>query len=93
MMVITLPIVFPLIQSLGFDGIWFGIIVTKVVEIGLITPPLGLNVYIVKGASPVPLKLEEIFRGVSWFIFADLITLTLLIIFPDIALVLPNFLD
>jgi len=92
MMVITLPVVFPLIKSLGFDGIWFGIIVTKIIEVGLITPPLGLNVYIVRGSSPVPIEMEEIFKGVGWFLFMDIFTLAVLIVFPGITLWLPNLL-
>jgi tripartite ATP-independent transporter DctM subunit len=90
MMVITLPVVFPLIKLLGFDGVWFGIIITKIIEVGLITPPLGLNVYIVKGASPIPIKMEEVFRGVAWFLFMDIFTLAVLIAFPQITLWLPN---
>jgi tripartite ATP-independent transporter DctM subunit len=90
MMVITLPVVFPIIKLLGFDGVWFGIIITKIIEVGLITPPLGLNVYIVKGASPVPIKMEEVFKGVAWFLFMDIFTLAILIAFPQITLWLPN---
>lgn len=89
-MVITLPIVFPIITSLGFNGIWFGILVTKVVEIGLITPPLGLNVYVVQSSSPIPIKMEEIFQGVGWFVIAELVTLVLLVVFPQISLLIPN---
>jgi TRAP-type C4-dicarboxylate transport system permease large subunit len=63
---------------------------TKIIEVGLITPPLGLNVYIVKGASPVPIKMEEVFSGVSWFLFMDIFTLAILIAFPQITLWLPN---
>lgn len=89
-MVITLPVVFPIITSLGFNGVWFGILVTKVVEIGLITPPLGLNVYVVQSSSPIPIKMEEIFQGVGWFVVAEIVTLVLLVVFPQISLLVPN---
>jgi len=90
MMIITLPIVFPIIKKLGFDGVWFGIIVTMSIELGLITPPLGLNVYVVKSASPVPLSLGEVFQGVIWFVVMDLVILAILISFPQISLFLPS---
>lgn len=90
MLIITLPIVFPLISALGFDGVWFGIIAIKVVEIGMITPPLGLNVYVVQSTSPVPVSMEELFRGIGPFLVTELITLTLLIAFPQITLFIPN---
>lgn len=89
-MVITLPVVFPIITSLGFNGVWFGILVTKVVEIGLITPPLGLNVYVVQSSSPIPIRMEEIFQGVGWFVAAEIVTLVLLVSFPQISLLVPN---
>ncbi len=86
--VLTLPIVFPLITALGFDPYWFAIVYVKTVEIGLITPPLGLNVYVVAGVARVP--VEEAFAGIRPFFFADLVTLTLLVVFPQITLWLPN---
>lgn len=86
--VLTLPITFPLVTTLGFDPIWFGVIVVKTTEIGLITPPLGLNVYILKGVTNEP--LETIFAAVAPFLIADFLTLTILIIFPRISLFLPS---
>ena len=86
MVVITLPIVFPIITSPSCDGVWFGIIITKTIEIGLITPPVGVNVYIVRKSSPIPLEMSDIFRGVSWFLVMDVVTLFLLITFPKISL-------
>lgn len=86
--VLTLPITFPLITSLGFDPIWFGVIIVKTTEIGLITPPLGLNVYILKGVTGE--KLETVFAGIMPFLIADLFTLTILILLPQISLYLPG---
>ncbi|MGE3317219.1 MAG: TRAP transporter large permease subunit, partial [Planctomycetaceae bacterium] len=70
----------------------FGIIAIKLLEIGLVTPPVGLNVYVIKGALGRLVSLGTIFRGVTWFVVADVITLTLLIAFPVISLFLPNLL-
>lgn len=85
---ITLPLVFPIIVSLGYDPIWFGVVIVKTAEIGVVTPPVGLNVYVVSGAAGAP--LEEAFAGAAPFILADLFVLALLILFPDIATYLPR---
>ena len=89
-MVMTLPVMFPIMVGVGYDPIWLGVISIKLAEISLMTPPVGLNVYVVRSASPVPLTLEQVFAGVMPFLFTDLITLTLLIAFPSIVLFLPN---
>ena len=91
---LTLPIVFPLLVSLGYDGIWFGVIAMKLTEIGAITPPVGLNVFAIKGVIPksMNISLEDIYRGYFPFILCDFVVLILLIIFPGIALWLPNLL-
>src|SRR5690606_29875134 len=89
-MVMTLPVMFPVLTGAGFDPIWLGVISIKLAEMSLMTPPVGLNVYVVRSASPVPLKLEDVFAGVLPFLFADVVTLTLLIAFPAIVLVLPS---
>ena len=91
MLLLTLPIVYPAIVALGYDPIWFGIILVKMVEIGLVTPPVGLNCYVVRSVRP-DIPLGELFRGVVPFIVADIVVIALLIAFPDIALVLPNML-
>ncbi len=91
MVILTIPIVFPLIQSLGFDAIWFGIITVRIFEIAQITPPVGMNVFIMKGVAP-EVPLTTIFRGIIPFFIADLLHLTLLIVFPQIALWLPSLL-
>ena len=89
-MVMTLPVMFPILTSVGYDPIWLGIIAIKLAEISLITPPIGLNVYVVRSASPVPLRLEEVFAGVTPFLLMDLLTLGLLIAFPTLVLFLPS---
>jgi len=89
MLVLTMPIFFPVITQLGFDPIWFGVLVVLTLEMGLISPPVGINVFIVKSvARDVP--LGRIFAGVTPFWFAMLATLALLVIFPQITLVLPS---
>lgn len=89
-MVMTLPVMFPILTGVGYDPIWLGVISIKLAEISLITPPVGLNVYVVRSASPVPLTLEDVFTGVWPFLTLDVITLALLIIFPQIVLFLPR---
>lgn len=89
LMMLTLPIVFPAIIALGFEPIWFGIILVKMIEICLITPPVGLNVYVVRSVAP-DIPLEEIFRGIFPFFLMDLLTVAVLIAFPQISLFLPN---
>ncbi|MCL7466433.1 TRAP transporter large permease [Phaeovulum sp. NW3] len=89
-MVMTLPVMFPVMTSVGYDPIWLGVIVIKMAEISLITPPVGLNVYVVRSSSPVPLRLEQVFAGVAPFILMEVITLALLIMFPAIVTFLPN---
>jgi TRAP-type C4-dicarboxylate transport system permease large subunit len=89
MLVLTIPIVLPVILALGYDPIWFGIVMVVVVEMGLISPPVGMNVFVVKGvAQHVP--LSKIYRGIIPFWLAMGVCVILLIIFPDIALYLPN---
>jgi tripartite ATP-independent transporter DctM subunit len=89
MLLLTLPVVFPAIVALGYDPIWFGIIVVKMVEIGLITPPIGLNCFVVNGVRP-DIPLSAVFKGVWPFVVADLICVGLLIAFPQIVLYLPQ---
>jgi tripartite ATP-independent transporter DctM subunit len=90
MMLLTLPVVTPVIQDLGYDLVWFGVIMIKFLEIGLITPPVGLNVYILKGVVGDAVPLETIFKGILWFLAMDVLTLAVLIIFPEISLWLPS---
>ena len=87
MLVITIPVVYPIILALGFDPVWFGIIAVLTVELGLITPPMGMNIFVIKAAAP-HIKLADMFRGVAPFIVSDLVRLVVLIAFPAISLVL-----
>lgn len=88
-MVLTLPIVYPIITQLGFDGLWFGIIMVMVLNIGVLTPPLGLSVYIISGVvKDVP--IEKIFRGVIPSIITMVVFTVILIIFPEIVTFLPS---
>jgi TRAP-type C4-dicarboxylate transport system permease large subunit len=91
---LTLPIVFPMLVSLGYDPIWFGVIALKLTEIGAITPPVGLNVYAMKGVIPKEDKvsLEDIFRGIWPFCLCDIVVLIVLIMFPKISTWLPDVL-
>ena len=91
-MLLTLPIFMPLIEGVGINLIWFGILIVKLLEIGLITPPVGLNVFVIKGVVGNLIPTESIFRGILWFLAADVITLALLVAFPQIALFLPGLL-
>lgn len=89
MLVVTVPIVYPMIIQFGFDPIWFGVVAVIVIEMGMITPPVGMNVFVVRGvAGDVP--LTTIFRGVFPFLLAMIAALLLIIAFPQIALFLPN---
>ena len=87
-LILTLPLTFPIIMALGFNPIWFGIIVTKTVEIGLTLPPVGMNVFV--ATSVAGEKTSEGFKGVLWFVLMDLFILFLIIIIPVIALWLPE---
>ena len=91
LMLLTLPVLLPLFEASGADIIWFGILVIKFLEVGLVTPPVGLNVYIIKGVVGNTVPLETIFKGVFWFLLADIFTIGLLIAFPEITLMLPNY--
>lgn len=90
MQVMTLPFVYPIVTSLGFDGIWFGVIMVKLVELAVLTPPVGMNLFAVIGASEGRVKLPEIYRGIIPFIVIEIIVLGLLIAFPQISLWLPS---
>ncbi|MCJ7686702.1 MAG: TRAP transporter large permease [Desulfobacteraceae bacterium] len=88
-LVLTIPIFFPLGMALGFDPIWYAIILTMVTTMGAITPPVGVNIYVVKALAP-EIPLSTIFKSVSFFLLACIICIILLIIFPDIVLLIPN---
>lgn len=89
MLVITLPIMFPAVVGLGFDPIWFGILAVKMCEIGLITPPVGLNVYVIAGIDRAT-PLSQIFQGAWWFVVMEIITTLILFTFPVLVTWLPD---
>jgi TRAP-type C4-dicarboxylate transport system permease large subunit len=89
MLVLSMPIFFPVIQQLGIDPIWFGVLVVLTLEMGLISPPVGVNVFIVKSVAP-SVPLGQIFIGVIPFWIAMFVTLVILVMFPWIVLILPN---
>lgn len=86
---LTIPVFFPVITGLGFDAVWFGILIVTIVEIGLISPPVGLNLFVINSLLP-EVKLGAIYRGVWPFVAADVLRLAILIAFPAIALWLPS---
>jgi tripartite ATP-independent transporter DctM subunit len=90
MVVVTMPIFFPIMMSLGYDPIWFGVIVVKMAGIGMLTPPVGLSVYAVKATVGDMAKLEEVFKGAMIFLVMDFISLAFIIFFPWLSLYLPN---
>jgi C4-dicarboxylate transporter DctM subunit len=89
-MVMTLPIMFPVMKEAGFDPIWLGVVSVKLAEIAVLTPPVGLNVFVVKSSSPIPVTLGQVFTGVSLFIVLDLFSLAFYVMFPEVILWLPK---
>ena len=92
MVLLTLPVVFPVIQTLGFDPVWFGVLLVLMSEMSLISPPVGINVYVVQGiAKDVP--MEVVFRGIMPFLAVMAIAVAILVAFPQISLFLPNLMQ
>jgi tripartite ATP-independent transporter DctM subunit len=89
MIILTIPIIFPAMMALGFDPIWFGVIIVMTVELGLITPPVGMNVYVINGVLR-SVSLSTIFYGVAPFILTDIFRLAILIAFPILSTYLPS---
>ncbi|MFC0280256.1 TRAP transporter large permease [Falsigemmobacter intermedius] len=89
-MMLTLPVVLPLITKSGYEVLWFGVFLTKLLEIGMLTPPIGMNVFVIKGVVEKDISLGQIFRGVTWFIVADLLLVAALIFWPEIVTWLPK---
>ncbi|MBN2060263.1 MAG: TRAP transporter large permease subunit [Deltaproteobacteria bacterium] len=87
-MLLTLPIIYPIILHLEFDPIWFGIIMTRTMEIGMIAPPVGINVFVLAGVTDIP--MGKIYKGIIPFLITDLIQVFLLVVFPQICLFLPQ---
>lgn len=90
MLVMTLPFFYPVVKQFGFDGIWFGVIVVKLVEIAVITPPVGMNLFAVVSASEGQVKIEQIFRGVWPFVMTEVVVLAVLMLFPALSVALPR---
>ncbi|MFZ5779942.1 MAG: TRAP transporter large permease [Pseudomonadota bacterium] len=92
-MLITLPILLPMWKAVGLDLIWMGVLVVMLLEIGLLTPPVGLNAFVIKSVVGDAVSLSTIFRGLLWFIAVDIVVVILLIAFPQISLYLPSLLE
>jgi C4-dicarboxylate transporter DctM subunit len=93
LLLLTLPILLPMFEGLNLDLIWFGVLVVKFLEIGLLTPPVGFNVYVIKSVVGDTIPLETIFRGVAWFLACEVVVVVLLVAFPEISLYLPSTMD
>lgn len=89
LILLTIPIFFPVISSLGYDPVWFGVLVVVITQMGVITPPVGVNVYVVSGIER-EIPLQTIFRGALPFLAALIVFSLLLILFPQLALFLPS---
>ena len=92
-LLLTMPIVLPIIESGGHNMIWFGVLLVKLLEIGMITPPVGMNIFVIKGVVGNTVSLTSIFRGVLWFLVADVILVLLMVFFPEITLFPLRFLS
>jgi len=90
LIMLTVPIIFPLVTKLGFDPIWFGVIIVLVTDIGVITPPVGINVFIIKGVVP-DVPLATIFKGTVPFLIGMIVVTALVVFFPILATWLPSF--
>ena len=90
LLLLTLPVLLPMFEALNLDLVWIGVLVVKYLEIGLLTPPVGFNVYVIKSVVGDEISLETIFRGVTWFLGCEVIIVALLIGFPEISLFLPE---
>jgi C4-dicarboxylate transporter, DctM subunit len=90
-MLLTTPILLPIVTDMGMSAIWFGIFITRAMEIGFVHPPLGMNLYVIQGIAK-DVSIGRIFKGVAPFLASDLVHLLLLILFPAIALWLPGVL-
>jgi TRAP-type C4-dicarboxylate transport system, large permease component len=92
MMLLTLPVVFPAVVALGYDPVWFGILLVKLIEVGVVTPPVGLNCYVVNGIRP-DIPLESVFKGVAPFLVGEIFIIGVIVAFPDLILMLPSLMN
>ncbi|EAQ10815.1 tripartite ATP-independent transporter DctM subunit [Maritimibacter alkaliphilus HTCC2654] len=89
-LLLTLPVLLPVFASADMNIVWMGIILVKFIEIGMLTPPVGLNVFVMKGVVGDDVRLVQIFKGVTWFLLAEVVVMAILIAFPQVTLFLPN---
>ena len=89
-MLLTLPILLPVLKDADFNLLWFGLILAKLLEIGMITPPIGLNVFVIKSVVGNVASTALIFKGILWFMVSDLVVIVLMVMFPEIVLWLPS---
>lgn len=92
MLMLTLPVVYPAVTALGYDPIWFGIIAVKMAEVCLITPPIGLNCFVVNGVRP-DIPLNDVFKGIAPFFIAEVVVIVILVSFPEIVTFLPHMMN
>ena len=92
-MLLTLPVLLPVLNEAHIELIWFGVFLVKFLEIGMITPPIGLNVFVIKGVVGDQVSLTTIFRGILWFLLADAVVVTIMIMFPEIITYLPSLME
>ncbi|MAM68495.1 MAG: C4-dicarboxylate ABC transporter, partial [Rhodospirillaceae bacterium] len=92
-LLLSLPLLLPMFEALDLNLIWFGVLVVKYIEIGLLTPPVGLNVYVIKSVVGPEVSLETIFKGVGWFLVCEVLVVLLLVFFPQISLFLPSMMQ
>jgi C4-dicarboxylate transporter DctM subunit len=90
MLVTTMPFVYPVVTALGYDGIWFGVIFVKLAELGMLTPPLGANLFVVSVAAGEETTIIDVVKGVAPFLLLEIPILTILILFPEISTYLPS---
>ena len=89
LLLVTIPIFFPVVTAMGYDPLWFGVLITVVTTLGAITPPVGVNTFIVASmAKDVP--MTDVFKGVTYFVFAYVLCVAILMVFPEIVTFLPN---
>lgn len=91
-MLVTLPVLMPVLDAQNINMVWFGVFLVKLLEIGMITPPLGMNVFVIRNVAGEYASLTDVFRGVTLFLLADVVVVTAIVIFPDIILFLPAML-
>ncbi|MBU3963362.1 MAG: TRAP transporter large permease subunit, partial [Alphaproteobacteria bacterium] len=89
-LLVTLPVLLPVLKAEGISLVWFGVLVVKLLEIGMITPPVGLNVFVIKNVASRYVTVVQVFKGVTPFMLADLVVVILTIAFPAIVLSLPQ---